>query len=488
MKPRLILLLLVLGASGHAQSTGTFTTTGSMTAPRYLHTATLLLDGRVLIAGGGAGTSAELYDPETGTFTPTGNMTTSRWSHTATLLADGRVLIAGGFTEEGAFPVRATTGSAELYDPATGTFTATGNMITAQIWHKATLLGNGKVLIAGGASDEVSPITPTAQLFDPATGTFAPTGTYASTTYVDGRPILPTPTFTATLLADGKVLIAGWGGSAELYDPAAGAFSLTGVPQNTRWTASLLTNGEVLFSGGNDDPGADFGAELYDLPTGTFTVTGYLSKARVGHTSTLLPDGTVLIAGAETAPPGTRLGSAELYDPAMGGFRATGYMASDHGLHTATLLNNGQVLIAGGYVRIAHGDSYDYTTTAAAELYTPPVLIPVLGLFSVSGDGQGQGAILHASTQQVASSSNPATVGEALEIYSTGLIAGSVVPPQVAIGGQMADVLFFGNAPGFAGVNQVNVQVPSGVAPGPAVLVRLTYLGRPSNEVTIGVK
>jgi hypothetical protein len=285
--------------------------------------------------------------------------------------------------------------------------------------------------------------------------------------------MLPTTTFTATLLPDGKVLIAGWGGSAELYDPGAGAFSLTGDPQNTRWTASLLTNGEVLFSGGNDDPGADIGAELYDLSTGTFTATGYLTKARVGHTSTLLPDGTVLIAGAETAPPGTRLGSAELYDPAMGGFRATGYMATDHGLHTATLLNNGQVLIAGGYVRIAHGDSYDYTTTAAAELYNPPLLIPAPALFFLSGDGQGQGAILHAGTNQVASSSNPAGIGGALEIYLTGLGDGlSVIPPQVAIGGRMAEVLFFGKAPGLSGVNQVNIRVPSGVAPGPAVPVR----------------
>ena len=154
-------------------------------------------------------------------------------------------------------------------------------------------------------------------------------------------------------------------------------------------------------------------------------------------------------------------------------------------LHTATLLGDGTVLIAGG-----DDESYwsPETILSSAELYTPPVLTPAPVLFSLAGDGRGQGAIWHAATGQIASSQDPAVSGEALSMYSTSLGDGSLIPPQVAIGGRLAEILFFGKAPGYPGFNQMNIRVPDGVVPGSAVPVRLTYLSRPSNEVIIGVR
>src|SRR5262245_18701650 len=180
MKASLVLPLLLLGATGHggtalAQSPGTFTATGEMTTPRSGHTATLLANGKVLIAGGFASLAApsgwldtaELYDPETGVFTPTGSMTTPRILHSATLLPNGKVLIAGSRT-------------AEIYDPSTGAFTATANMISDHQCQQAILLNNGTVLMAGGSAEWGLARTPPAELYDPVTGTFRPTERYAN--------------------------------------------------------------------------------------------------------------------------------------------------------------------------------------------------------------------------------------------------------------------------------------------------------------------
>ena len=127
-------------------------------------------------------------------------------------------------------------------------------------------------------------------------------------------------------------------------------------------------------------------------------------------------------------------------------------------------------------------------TTASAELYTPAILVAAPRLFSLSGDGKGQGAIWDATTGLVPSRVMPAVAGEILSMYTSGLSEGSVIPPQVSLGGSLAQILYFGDAPGYPGFSQVNVVVPDGIVPGSAVPVRLSYLGRSSNEVTISVQ
>lgn len=274
---------------------------------------------------------------------------------------------------------------------------------------------------------------------------------------------------------------------AQIYDPGTNSFSVTGGAKpgcsgNICWfvdvnTATLLTNGKVLIVGSSEYAWpAD--AEVYDPSTGIFTSIGNTAAPHEFSTATLLPDGTVSIAGSQL-PGGSGDPSVELYDPTSGKFAATGNMVTARHSHTATLLPDGTVLIAGG-------NNTWPSPTPTAEIYHPAVLAPAPVLSSVSADGRG--AILHAATHQLVSSDNPAVAGEAVEIYGTGFIDGAVIPPQVAVGGRMAEILFFGKAPGLPGVNQVNVRVPSGVAPSPAVPVRLNYLGRPSNEVTLGVR
>jgi hypothetical protein len=365
------------------------TSTGSMRSARGAYTATLLanglaaMNGKVLIAGGNAEipadavpvrgvNSAELYDPATGTFATTGPMISPRYAHSATLLPNGKVLLAGGLgdgTNAGIAGPPPTLDSAELYDPTTGMFTATGSMHSPRASHTATLLSGGRVLIVGGTPDAgsfwngrfpyiYSSVLATAEIYDIATGVFTATGTLNIGRF--GH--------TATLLVDGTVLIAGgesgtdWlsgearlSDTAETYDPATGTFTSVGSMRvaRTLHAANLLDDGRVLITGGTWRPNP---AEIFDPTTRSFSNTGSMRSVRSAHTATQLASGKVLVAGGaletecvEDSPADCMpVASMELFDPATGTFTPIGFMNALRWAHTATLLDSGAVLFAGG--------------------------------------------------------------------------------------------------------------------------------------------
>ncbi len=294
----------------------------TMTTPRADHSAIALQDGRVLIAGGtvnanvgGVTSSAEIYDPNAHSFAATGSMTGPRQGATATLLNDGRVLLAGGVRNIG---FRSQLASAELYDPVAGTFTATGSMHTPREGHTATLLRDGRVFVAGG-SDNGTHTLSSAEIYDPATGTWSPAG----------HMTVPRVAHVAVPLRNGTVLIAG-GGRAD------------------------MPGGYIVYQN----------AEIFDPATGQFyPVSARMKSDRVGAAAVLLDDGRALIVGGKsgkvliTGPyGGTRtinsfapLNTAEVYDPESSLFAATGDMREPHYLGRLAKLSDGSVLVVGGW-------------------------------------------------------------------------------------------------------------------------------------------
>jgi hypothetical protein len=314
-----------------------------MLEPRSGHSATLLPNGKVLIAGGMRRNqefyrSAELYDPTTGKFQRTGEMSMARVGHVAILLRSGKVLVVGGWSGP------ECANSAELYDPLAGKFSAIAKMTTKRGQPSATLLADGDILIAGGADHDAPGGIASAEVFHTATLAFEPVASmhYARISH------------TATLLSDGRVLIAGGRGdgvtaSAELYDPKTRRFSETAKMLTPRYkhTAGLLPNGRVLIAGGSDDrdwKGTMNSAEIYDPVAETFTPTSPMNDSRfkLPGEAARLPSGQLLIAGGSK--------QVEVYDPQTGKFLLASCQINEpwHFM-SETRLKDGMIFLTGGY-------------------------------------------------------------------------------------------------------------------------------------------
>ena len=386
LKPALLLLLTVLSAgvavNGPARAASpAWSLTGPMSTARIHHTLTALPNGFVLVTGGTttypaltALETAEVYSPVSKSFVTVGSMATARVGHTATLLPDGKVLVTGG--TDGTIEQF----SAELFSYGIPSgFTPTGSMGGARAYHTATLLPSGQVLLAGGQKGNVA--LSLSQLYDPAGGQFTATS---------GQMQVGRYNHSATLLPNGKVLVTGGQtisgdplGSAELYDPATGTWSLTDpMVAKSMHSATLLRNGKVFV------PGAWYGAglqpQLYDPSTGTWTNINSSAGADIGSHAVLLWDGKVLISSGLYSE-----GDFVLYDPVTDSFGASDTMVVARHLPSTARLNDGSVLASGGLV--TNGQTVG--GLASAEIYapTPPPsagLPPLLAFYPFEGDAQ----------------------------------------------------------------------------------------------------
>jgi hypothetical protein len=330
-------LAFIVIATSQARAQEVFVATGSLNEGRYEHAAAQLADGRVLVVGGWgmptlgsftALSSAETYDPLTDTWTLTGSMAEMRIGPAAAVLPSGRVLVAGGYgpIPQGGYGPLST---AEIYDPASGSFSPVGAMSQPRWGAAIGLLPDGRVLVAGG-NDQFFGWSNTAEIFDPATGTFSPTGIMPQGRNRDAVAQLP----------NGDLLLAGGCFCSPLrYDATTGTFTPTSpmLADRPYSTATTVDDGRVLVAGGYDASG-----ELFDSATGLFSYAGAMVQFRSSHTATLLTSGHVLLAGGNGP-----LDSAELFDTAAG-FAPTAALHTARTAHTATRLLDGRVLLAGG--------------------------------------------------------------------------------------------------------------------------------------------
>jgi hypothetical protein len=338
----------------------TLVSSGSLHQTRAFHTATLLQNGSVLIAGGEDDTdtylaTAELYDPGTGLITQTGPMSTARMSGTATLLTDGRVLMAGGQDVSGK-----ALATAELFDPKTGKFTSTGSMTTPRFNAAAVVLADGQVLVVGG-NDGPNRLD-TVERYDPRSGKFSSAG----------RMSVPRENPAAAVLGAkqaGKVIVAGGGDqsgypedTSEIYDPVSGVFSL---PQNLGRTskdatACLLPDGNVLLVGGFDYSGMSDSSTLeYSVNLDAWTPNVTIEAGGTAAAVAPMQDGSILMVESVS---GVDSDLIDVYDPTAARVDYVGSLAQDRTGLTATQLKDGSVLFVGGR-------SY-WTASNTVELYT----------------------------------------------------------------------------------------------------------------------
>jgi len=449
------LVVCLLAASPVSAQQPGWSGTGALTTPRlYGHTATLLVNGKVLVVGGiqervgfgGIATnSAELYDPATGQWSAASSLTTPRSGHIAVRLLDGKVLVAGG--DDGVYRGALVT-TAEIYDPDTSVWSPAGKSIGGG---KALLLADGRVLVLNHGSTE---------LYDPATGVWSQ-GALMNAAHASQ---------TATLLPGGKVLVAGGDASprgAEIYDPVSGRWTITGNLITGRlWDhkAALLANGKVLVAGGGisgDDycDGID-SAELYDPATGQWSPTGSLISTRNDYFSLdnliLLPNGKVLTVGGGSAGECRALKTADLYDSATGRWSATGSLLTGRISNTTTLLANGKVLVAGGF----DFDGDDAISTSAEVFDSGTASVT-----SVSTASFAAGGALAPDSIAAALGMNLATgIQTALSGSLPTELAGMSVSVRDRFGAERAASLFFAS-PGL-----INYQVPRGTAAGLATV------------------
>ena len=343
----LILSVLVLGLLGCGTDEPDTTPAGSMTTPRWGHSATVLNDGKLLVVGGqerasGRVGTAEIYDPVSNSWSSAGSMIDPRGkAHSSVLLSDGKAMIIGD-TE---------SGSVEIYDPTSNTWTATGSLNKARNWVSATLLSDGSVLIAGGEDANKSGrlALATAEVWDPATGEFSETGAMAE--QHAGHP--------AVLVGD-KVLVVGQF-SAEIYDPSTGTWSSAGKPPRERavgGAAVVMSDGKVMVTGGEYQRPGWTGAtvqtlsntETYDPSENTWTQTSNMSDPRKFHSSMVLNDGRVVVIGSKDKGEKTAI---DVYDPTVVEeikWPNIGLLSETRSeAFTASLLNDGRVIIVGGY-------------------------------------------------------------------------------------------------------------------------------------------